>query len=187
MPIIRRCLSIIIATTLLILVIPATSNAKHIYDNSGRISFEVSNKWYYFPMPDDAQTMTLLSIALDNNTAVALKQSKFYFPHKTISAMSNTDKSMMRDNLLSYYTNGFKAKGYTASLNKADYWKNSIIMGFTLNKNGKTYKCVAGYWIKDYICYSLCCMSTLSTMMDAFNAAKSLKVDNVPFEQWVNN
>lgn len=175
----------IVIGVLILNVQTSVCSAKLIYDNSGRITFETSNDWYYVSMGEDFATLELHSIALDKDTAVTFKQSKFTMPYKSMRTMPASEKSVIRDRLIQYNLNLFKAAGYSTVLNKADIFDDAIIMGFTLKKNGSVYKAVTMYGMKDYVVYSIALLATDNTAYEAMTVAKTLKIDGIPFNVWI--
>ena len=168
-----------------IMIVSPTTHAKNIYDNSGRIAFNVSNDWKYFPMPDNSLMTTVLSISLDNDTSVFVQKSKVFSSYKSMQSISETEKSIIRDELIQNYSMFFRYMGYSIYLNKADYFDTAIIAGFTLKKGINTYKALVSYHLKDYVIYSVTVLCTPATARQALAAANSLTVDGIPFSKWV--
>ena len=160
-------------------------SAKLIYDTSGRISFETSNYWYPVSMGEDAVIMELHSVALDKDTAVTFKQSKFISKYKSMRSISYSEKSILRDNTVQFHINLFKSQNYSVVVNKTDVFNDFIITGFTLYKNGFEYKAVMMFTMKDYIFYSINVLATSSTAYEAMNVANSLKIDGIQFKNWI--
>ena len=96
-----RCFMLMIV---FIMIVSPTTHAKNIYDNSGRIAFNVSNDWKYFPMPDNSLMTTVLSISLDNDTSVFVQKSKVFSSYKSMQSISETDKSIIRDEVIQNYS-----------------------------------------------------------------------------------
>ena len=163
----------------------SVSSAKIISDSTGRITFETSNNWYPISVGGDAFTIELQSIALDKDTFVSFKQSKDYMNYKSLYVLSDTQKSIIRDNIIQFHLNGFKNQNYYAIVNKAGIYDNAIIVGFTLRKNGIEYKMVTYYSIKNYVAYTVSLGATNYTAYEAMNVAKSLKIDGILFTKWV--
>ena len=159
--------------------------AKIINDSTGRITFETSNYWYPTSFGGDEFTLELLSITLDKDTFVTFKQSKGCMNYKSLYVLSDTQKSMIRDNIIQFHLNGLKNKNYYASVNKAGIYDNAIIVGFTLEKNGIEYKMLTYYSVKNHIAYTVSLGATTNTAFEAVNVAKSLKIDGILFTHWV--
>ena len=168
-----------------VIFVSPTTYAKNIYDNSGRIAFNVTNDWKYFPMPDNSLMTTVLGISLDNDTSVFVQKSKVFSSYRSMKSITDTDKSIIRDEVIQNYSMFFRYMGYSVSLNKADYFDTAIIAGFTLQKGINTYKALVAYHLKDYIIYSITVLCTPATARQALAAANSLTVDGIPFSKWV--
>ena len=172
---------------ILIMSSPLDCSAKLIYDNTGRITFETSDDWFYVSVGEDVATMKLHSVALDKDTFVTFKQSKFLFDYKSMQNIDESYKSVIRDKLIQSTINFLKSKGYTAIVNKADILKDGIAMGFTVKKDSIEYPMIEIYTIKDYVVYSLSVCGTRYSAFRAVEVAKTLKIDGVPFTQWIIN
>ena len=175
----------IILLFLLYIISFSCCEAKLIYDNTGRITFETSNDWHYYNFADDAFTISLHSIALDKDTFVKFNQSKYTMPYKSMATMSMEEKSVMRDSIIQYHMSLFKNTGYIASINKTDIATNGIMAGFTIRKNGLEYQTATMFCIKNHIAYSLTVAGTPQTAFNALSIAKTLKIDGVPFSIWI--
>ena len=167
------------------LIFSANCSAKIISDSSGRITFETSNNWYPDSVGGDEFTIEVLSIVLDKDTFVTFKKSKNYLSYKSLYVLSDTQKSMIRDNIIQFHLNSLKNKNYNVYVNKAGIYDNAIIVGFTLQQNGIEYKMVTYYSIKNYICYTVSLGATNYTVIEALNVMKSLKIDGILFTNWV--
>ena len=176
---------IFVILALLFFGITSHCSAKLIYDNTGRISFETSDKWFYAPGEGDMATYHLHSIGLDKDTAIILKQSKYQLKYATMKDMPMEEKSVLRDSILQHHIEGLKSKGYSVTINKTDCYDDSIIAGFTARKGGSTCRLVVAYFIKDYACYSLCYMGTDETREELVKTVATLKIDGTPFLQWI--
>lgn len=175
----------VILLVLFILCIPNYSMAKVISDYTGSITFETSNRWYLTSLGEDYLTYELISIVLDNNTGIKITQSKFYTKYKNFNQASDTEKSELRDYIIRYYINLFKSKGYTCTLNKAEYFKNSIKMGFTVKKNNFIGKMATGSYIKDYVAYNVVVFCSDETAIEAMNTLNTLRIDGLKLEEWM--
>ena len=91
-----------------ILFIPSYSSAKIISNANGSITFTTSNKWYLTSFGEDSTTSELMSIAYDKDTGIKITQSKFFTKYKNLSSISDTEKSILRDYMMSYYLDLFK-------------------------------------------------------------------------------
>ena len=103
-----------------------------------------------------------------------------------MGAMSKDEKSIMRDRLMRFHINGFKQKCYSVYVNKTEIFNHAITLAFTLQRGGIEGRIVMVYCIKDKVCYSLTCFGTTSTIFYAADVAKTLKIDGIPFEEWVS-
>ena len=170
-----------------ILLIGITSHcsAKLIYDSTGRISFETSNKWHIISLGEDPVTLELVSIALDKDTCITFKQSKYEMGYKSMRSLSQTDKSILRDMLLQFHIDLFKSKGYAVIVNKTEYLDDSILMGFSLRKDFSVYRAVGMYFVKDYICYSIFATTTDANRPEIMRVISTLKIDSIPIKQWI--
>lgn len=168
-----------------IMVVAPTAYAKNIYDSSGRMAFNVTNDWHYFPMDDNSLMATILSISLDNDTCVFVQKSKFFSAYKSMRSIKETEKSIIRDEVIQNYSTLFRSMGYSVYLNKADYFDSAVIAGFTLRKGINTYKALVAYYLKDYVIYSVNVLCTPATARQALEAANSLTVDGITFSKWI--
>lgn len=176
---------IFVILALLFFGITSHCSAKLIYDNTGRISFETSDKWFYAPGEGDMATYHLHSIGLDKDTAIILKQSKYQLKYATMKDMPMEEKSVLRDSILQHHIELLQSKGYTTTINKTDCFDDSIIAGFTARKNGMVVRIVIAYFIKDYVSYNLSYMGTDDTIQEVVNTVATLKIDGIPFSQWI--
>ena len=182
---VRFFLKIFVILLLISLFQISSCLAKLIYDNTGRITFETSNYWYPVSLGEDEMTVELHSISLDKDTAITFKQSKFPLRYKSMRAMNDSEKSVLRDYIMQFYINLMKSKGYSVSVNKTNVLSDAILAGFTLYKNGLEYKIVVMYCIKDYVAYSLCLLGTSYTASELMNVATTLRIDGIPFNRWI--
>ncbi len=177
---------ILVLLSILFVGITSHCSAKLIYDSTGRISFETSNDWYVISMGEDPVTLELLSIALDKDTSITFKKSKYKMGYKSLRALTQSDRSILRDALLQFYINLFKRKGYTVTVNKTECLDDSIKMGFSIRKNNDVYRAVGMYFVKEYVCYSLFATTTDENRSEITQVINTLKIDDIPFVQWVN-
>lgn len=171
---------------LLLILMPISScSAKMIYDNSGHISFETDNQWYYLPMRGDAVTASLLCIGLDKDTFIKFSQGLMPMRYKSMRSMSADEKSILKDSIIQFHSNLLLGKGYTTHLNKAEALDNCISAGFTCQKDNMTYKVFIMFAIKDYYAYSLSIAGNSQTILSAFETGKTLKIDGESFFDWI--
>ena len=121
----------------------------------------------------------------DNDTAIKVTQSKFYAKYKNFSQASDTEKSELRDYMIRYYMNIFAEKGYTCTINKADYFKDCIKIGFTVRKNNFTGRMVTTAYIKDFVAYCVTALCVDATAAEVLNTLSTMKIDGVEFETWI--
>ena len=165
--------------------IPNCCFAKIISDDTGLITFETSNRWHLTSMGEDHVTYELISIAYDNDTCIKVTQSKFYTKYKNFGQASDNDKSELRDYMIRYYLNLFKLKGYVCTLNKAEFYKDSIVIGVTLQRGGFTGKMVISSYIKDYVGYNVVALCSESNVVETMNTLRTLKIDGLDFGIWI--
>ena len=169
-----------------ICVLPICS-AKVIYENSGMISFEAPNNWYYNEVGEDSTTYVLLSVSSNEDSYVSLKQSKFTFPYKTFKELSPQDKSTTRDECIRYVIKYFAENGYSKpQVAKSDILDNGFVIVYSIMYQGIQYKLFEARFMKDYICYSLVLISPEYNIKEAINVLQSLSIKGVPFTKWIN-
>lgn len=181
MPFMKKTLSIFVV---LIMFMYSHCLAKQIYDNTGRISFETSDEWFYASGEDDIATYHLHSIALDKDTIISFKQSKYVMKYPSMKVMPMEDKSIIRDSILQYHINALQSLGYSVTINKPECLEDSIVAGFTVKKDFSSCYIVVEYFIKDYVCYSLCAMCTDKTKDALLEVIGSIRIDGKPLSQW---
>ena len=164
----------------------AHCSAKLLYDNTGRITFETSDEWYYAPGEGDTMTYHLHSIVLDKDTAIILKQSKYPMKYESMETIPAAEKSILRDSILKQHISALQEKGYVVTINKTDCLNDSIIVGLTVRKNDRIGRFVVAYYIKDYVAFSLCFMGTDDTIREVVNTVATLKIDGIPFSEWIS-
>ena len=162
-----------------------TCLAKFIYDNTGEISFETNNNWYYTSLGEDSTTTELISLVYNNDTFIKFSQGKLPMRYNNMRDISHTEKSVIMDSLIKYHINMLKEKGYSVYINKTDVLSDTILTGYTITKNDIKYKMITCYCIKDYHIYSLVIGGTKQTIYTAFNVAKTLKINGILFDNWL--
>ncbi len=177
---------IMIILSIFIMGMSSHCSAKLIYDTTGRISFETSDHWFYAPGEGDLMTYHLHSIALNKDTAIILKQSKYPLKYESMENIPTTEKSILRDSILKYHISALQEKGYVVTINKTDCLNDSIIVGLTVRKNDIIGRFVIAYYIKDYAAVSLCFMGTDETIREVVNTVATLKIDGIPFSEWIS-
>ena len=168
-----------------ILFIPSYSSAKIISNANGSITFTTSNKWYLTSFGEDSTTSELMSIAYDKDTGIKITQSKFFTKYKNLSSISDTEKSILRDYMMSYYLDLFKSKGYVCINSNAEYSKNSITLLFDIQKYGRQGRIVVGSYVKDYIIYSVTAFCVDETLAETAKVLDTLKVNGIDFDDWI--
>ena len=169
----------------MLLVMCPVCSAKLIYDATGRICFETSDSWVCYPVASDSVTYFLHGIALDEDTGIVFKQSKYFMKYSSLKMMPIEEKLIIRDSILRYHGRLLQSKGYFVTIDNAECLADSIIVEFTAQKNFLTCYVVIKYYIKDYICYSLSAMGSYETKEELMNTADTLTIDNIPFLQWI--
>ena len=159
--------------------------AKVITDDSGSISFETSNQWHLASLGEDPLTYELISIMYDNNTFIKFTQSKYSMKYKNLSQATDREISELRDYMIRYYINEFKAKGYTFTINKTDCFQNSIIIGAILKKGNIIGKMITISYIKDYVGYLLVAVCTDTSSNETMKTLNTLKIDGVKINTWM--
>lgn len=172
-----------LAFTIMILQISVCS-AKLIYDNTGKITFETSNEWYYTSFGEDIATYELHSIALNPYTCVIFKQSKYAVKYNSMAQMSISEKSVLRDQLLQFHIDLFKNKGYSVRVNKTEIFDDSIVISLFMKRRFSEYRALLMYCIKGNAVYSICCMGDTNSIFEATKVVKTLKIDGIPFDDW---
>ena len=177
----------IICIVLFIFCIPGNSFAKIISDDSGSITFETSNQWRLTSYGEDPLTYELISITLDKNTGIKVSQSKYYSKYKNLMQASEAEKSALRDSMIRYYLNYFKSKGYNCTVDKAEYFDDSIMLRLIVKNNNLTGIILTSAYIKDYCMYSISAFCVDETIKETAKVLDTLKVDGVDFEKWIVN
>ena len=72
-------------------------------------------------------TVELHSISLDKDTAITFKQSKFPLRYKSMRAMNDSEKSVLRDYIMQFYINLMKSKGYSLCLLGTSYTASELM------------------------------------------------------------
>lgn len=169
----------------LLLVINTNCYAKLIYDDSGRISFETSNDWYYTQVEVDSDTTSLHSIANGKDTIISFQKSNIPMNYNTMRQMTELELSEARDVLLQFTMNFIRDLGWIPQIDTTNYSQESIFISFTLTKDNFKYKFATIYWIKNYTLYCLMVLGPAYTMPEAIHVADSLIIDAVPFMAWM--
>ena len=179
-----KCLHMLCLVSLM-LCIPNCGFAKIISDDTGSITFETSNKWYLTSLGEDEFTYELISIGLDEDSFIKITQSKVHMKYKNFKQASDTEKSKLRDYMIRYYLNLFRSKGYRFTVNKAEFFNDSILIGATLRKNNFTGKMLVASFIKDYIAYNITAVCSEMTAVETMKTLRTLKIDGRDFGVWV--
>ena len=175
----------IIVYLIMVLFIPNVCFAKTISDNTGVISFDTSNQWYYSSFGEDPFTYELMAITYDNNTFIRFTQSKIRMKYKNLKQATDNEVSELRDYMIRYYINEFKAKGYTFTINKTDCFQNSIVIGATIKKGMSVGRMMSVTYIKDYVGYIVVAICTDESANETIKTLNTLRIEGVRINDWM--
>lgn len=174
----------LILTLVLLLTMCVPGMAKTITSTNGRVSFTTPDTWFYSSIGGDASTQEILTVALNKDTCVSLKQSKFALNFKSFKQCSYADKTIYRDMFIQQAINNVRPKGYDIKVNNTEIAESAITISYHLFKDGRKFLILESYIVKDYYCYSLIVMSTESTVYEASKVLTTLRIDGTPYTTW---
>lgn len=174
----------LILTLVLLLTMCVPVLAKTITSVNGRVSFTTPDTWFYSSVGGDASTQEILTVALNGDTFVSLKQSKFALKFKSFKQCSYAEKTIYRDMFIEQAFNNVRSKGYDIKVNNSEIAESAITIAYHLFKDGRKSYILESYVVKDYYCYSMVVMSTDSTLNEASKVLTTLRIDGMPYTSW---
>ena len=158
--------------------------AKIIYDRTGRISVEAGYNWETVTLGGDTATIELFSVAGDKDTALKFTKSSFPMIYASMYDMTEFEKSVLLDRLISDFKSYMNYKGYIVTSTSKSIDSYTVSYTCSGQKNGKEIFFTLICSIKQSCLYSVSLICTQQGVRQIFDVFSSLRIDGLPFFDW---
>ncbi len=179
-----KYLRTIFLTLALSFVVCAPSFAQILWGAGNFACFAVNDKWRKISVNDNVTT-EIITIAYGRDTVIGLKKGKYRVGFREIRNCSDADKKAMANDCINKAFTNLGNQGFAVSVSNVVIIDNSINIGYTCSKNGRTYISAETYVVKDYQPYSLVSFGTEDTVDEVYNAVSCLFVGNGTWFDWI--